>query len=127
MRNKFIKFLINQLILTAAVYLIGFVLFKFFLTEHFFPFLAYLPLFFYLLNSGLHIAILKISGKNMKAFTSRFMGIFGVKIIVLLIFIVLYSYFNPSQAVSFLITFFILYVIYTAFEVIVVLRYLKNK
>jgi hypothetical protein len=63
----------------------------------------------------------------MKAFTSRFMGIFGVKIIVLLIFIVLYSYFNPSQAVSFLITFFILYVIYTAFEVIVVLRYLKNK
>jgi F0F1-type ATP synthase assembly protein I len=53
--------------------------------------------------------------------------LFGIKIMILLVFILLYSIFNPQNAVTFLITFFAVYLIHTVFVVIKVLNTLKNK
>lgn len=125
--SKMSKFLINQLILTASVYLVGFFLFKFFFLDYFYSFLAYLPLIFFVLYGVLYYTILNISGKQMKSFTTRFMGVFGIKIIILLVFIVLYSFFNPDVAVQFLIIFFILYVIYTIHGVVAISGYFKKQ
>lgn len=127
MSSKISKFLLNQLILTASLYVAGFVLFNFFFIDYFYSFLAYLPLIFFVLYGVLYYVILNISGKQMKSFTTRFLGVFGIKIILLLIFIVLYSFFNPDVAVQFLITFFILYVIYTIHGVIAISGYLKKQ
>jgi hypothetical protein len=63
----------------------------------------------------------------MKKFSQRFLAVFGVKIMILLVFIITYSYFNPEKAVAFLITFFILYVIYTTFEIVSIVQYLRHK
>jgi hypothetical protein len=120
------SFLVKLIYLTLIVYAGGFLVFRYLFPGEFYPFFAFLPVIFYLVNAVFHGTLLVASRQNMQKFSQRFLAVFGVKILILLAFIITYAYLNPTKAVAFLITFFVLYLIYTSFEVISVLRYLRN-
>jgi L-asparagine transporter-like permease len=121
------RFLLEHLILTVLTYVIGFVFFQFLFSEHFFGFLAALPLIFYAVNVLFYYALMHYSNLDMRKFSARFMMVFGIKIMAFLFFIVAYAYFNPNHAVAFLVTFFILYVINTIFVVVKTIKMLQNR
>jgi len=121
------SFLIRLGYLTLIVYGIGFLAFQFVYPSYFYLFFAFLPLIFYAVNAIFHGTLLVASHLDMRKFTQRFLTVFGVKIMLLLVFIITYAYFNPEKAVPFLVTFFLLYVIYTTFEIISIIRYQQHK
>jgi len=126
MSKQLKSFLIQLIYLTLAVYAAGFLVFRFLFPGEFYPFLAILPVIFYLVNAFFHSTLLAASHLDMGKFSQRFLAVFGVKILILLTFIITYAYFNPTRAVVFLVTFFVLYLLYTSFEIFSVVRYLRN-
>ncbi len=120
------SFLIKLLYLTLIVYAGGYVAFRFYFSEHFYRFFIFLPVIFYGVNWAFHGTLVAASHLDMKKFSQRFLGVFGIKIMAFLAFIITYAYFNPQKAVPFLITFFILYVVYTTYEVVSIVQFQRK-
>lgn len=87
--------------------------------------LIYLVLFFVTAIS--HVILMKTGQKNPRTFVYSFMFLSVIRLIIYGVFLVIYGYKHRGIAVPFAIDFFILYVIFTAFEIWSVLRYLKGK
>ena len=126
MIQKYKAYLKRLGLLTGIVYFIGVILFAFFISEYFYTPFVFLPVLFFVVTFAVHIALVKSFEHDMRKFASRFMMVFGVKILVLLILITTYVLIFPDQAVPFLITFLIQYLIFTAFETFYVVRLLKS-
>lgn len=80
--------------------------------------MPYILAFFYVFNVVVHYLLLKFSYKKMALFASYFLGATLLKLIIYFGVILWYSVKNREEAVSFIITFFLLYLIYTFFEVL---------
>ena len=126
MLQKYTTYLKRLGLLTGIVYFIGVIIFVFFFSEYFYTPFVFLPVLFFAITFVVHIALMKSSEHDMRKFASRFMMVFGIKILVLLILITTYVLAFPDQAVPFLIAFLIQYLIYTAYETIYVVRMLKS-
>jgi amino acid transporter len=74
-------------------------------------------LFFVLTNSILYFFYLRIHSRKVSSFANFFMITTSAKLIFYLIVIVVYLYFNRDEAVPFLLSFFLYYLVYTFFEV----------
>lgn len=121
------KFLIKEAILTVFLGLIALILFQTVLSTYYHP-VFWLNLFIIAVLTGvLHFFILKVSTEGHSRFSSRFIMISGIKMMIYLVFIVLFALFNPGHAKFFLITFLILYFIYTFFEVLLMLKFFNKK
>jgi hypothetical protein len=116
----------KQVLITLITYLIGFIIFKFVFPSVFFPVLIFLPLIFLFINLGFYFGIIRYANVDIRKFTSRFILFLGIKILALLVFIVIYVYMNPQNAMPFLIVFFALYLINSVFVIIKVLKTLKR-
>jgi len=126
MIQKYKAYLKRLGLLTGIVYFIGVILFAFFISEYFYTPFVFLPVLFFVVTFAVHIALVKSFEHDMRKFASRFMMVFGIKIIVLLFLITTYVLALPEQAIPFLITFLIQYLIFTAFETFYVVRLLKS-
>ena len=60
--------------------------------------------------------------KRVSKFVNVFMIAIGLKLIVSLIIIALYAFLNKADAVNFIISFFIIYLIFTVFEILQLLK-----
>lgn len=126
MIQKFKPYLKKLALLTGIIYALGAMLFASFLSEYFyFPF-VFIPVVFFGIIFTMHIILIRSAEYDIRKFTSRFMLVFGLKILVLLILIVAYVLALPEQAVPFLITFLIHYLVFTGFETIYIVKVLKN-
>ena len=125
--QAFKKFVFRELIFAGILAAIAYVLFQTALHEY------YLPVFWVLFGiitvftAVFHLSILQVSDKNSAKFSSKFMMVSGIKMIVYLMLIVYYAFSFPEKARIFLISFFILYMLYTIFEVILIVNYFKKK
>ena len=125
--QAFKRFLLRELLFTIFVAVVAFLLFSSLLTDY------YLPIFWILLGviailTGIfHYSLIQIQENRSSKFSQKFMMVSGIKMMIYLVFITSYAFMNPEKATSFLISFFILYILYTVFEVILIVRYLKNK
>jgi hypothetical protein len=125
--QAFKKFIFRELIFALILATIAFVLFQTVLKEY------YLPVFWILFGiitvftAVFHFSILQVSDKNSAKFSSKFMMVSGIKMIVYLMLIVFYAFSFPDKAKIFLISFFILYMLYTVFEVLLIVNYFKKK
>ena len=126
MIQKYKAYLKRLGLLTGIVYFIGVILFAFFISEYFYTPFVFLPVLFFVVTFAVHIALVKSFEHDMRKFASRFMMVFGIKIIVLLFLITTYVLALPEQAIPFLVTFLIQYLIFTAFETFYVVRLLKS-
>jgi len=124
--KAFKTFLIRELILTALVSCIALIVFKTSLKEYYLPIFWGILALVAILSALFHYSVIQVKEKGVTKFSSRFMMVSGVKMIIYLVLIVSYVFSHPENATSFLISFFVLYLIYTVFEVILIVRYLKN-
>ncbi len=115
--KEFKIFLGKILLLTVVLAVISLVAF-YFVPDAFqsqtWPFIL---LFFVLTNSILYFFYLRIHSRKVSSFANFFMLTTSAKLIFYLIVIVVYLYFNRDEAVPFVLSFFLYYVVYTVFEV----------
>jgi hypothetical protein len=116
---KILSFTILLIVISAILYL---TLFKAFYVRSF-PLQLLLIGF---LTAFTHIRLLKACELNMRRFTTAFMLSVTLKLIVYLSFLLIFLLIDPSNALAFVLTFFILYVCYTVFEVMEALKFLKK-
>lgn len=91
----------------------------------------YLPVFplMFLLVAGITFSIFWLLVQKLKRpqrFTTLFTLATTIKLFAFLIFMVVYLLLNRSEAAVFLITFFLLYLIFSIYEVVVLLKYFKK-
>lgn len=79
---------------------------------------VYLVVFYVMLKSSYH--------KKKVKFISNFMLSTTVKLLSFLAIILIYAFQVPADAIQFIITFFILYMIYTTFEIISILKLMRK-
>ena len=82
----------------------------------------YILLFLYLVTLGIFKMIAKSMENRLSRFANTYMlAIFG-KLILFTGIIVLYAFLNRDDAISFMLTFFIYYFIFTGFEILSLLK-----
>ena len=83
----------------------------------------FLFVFFIFTTAFIHYLLLSASKKKPQHFVRAFMAATSIKLFIYLLLITLYSFFNSSQAISFVLSFLILYLLYTAFEVATLMKH----
>lgn len=121
MYTDFKKYALNAMIFTIIVALLSFMI-TFLLPESYItPALYYLILFFFSVNLVVHYLLRKSEKKKFRRFISNYMLATFLRFFLFLIVIIAYVFINRPDAVPFIITFFIFYVIYSVHEVITIL------
>lgn len=82
------------------------------------PALPFLIPFFLVLGFGVHAILLKMSGNKFSRFVNAYLVASFLKLFLYLIVMVIYIYLNRHDALPFAITFLLLYILYSIFEVI---------
>ncbi len=73
-----------------------------------------------------HLRLLKTVAKNIQVFTNAYILSITIKLMVYFMFLLICLLIDSSNALSFVISFFILYIGYTIFEVVQLLNVKKN-
>lgn len=115
--KEFKVFFGKILLLTIALAVISLVAFNFVPDAYKSQTWPFVLLFFVLTNSILYFFYLRIHSRKVSSFANFFMLTTSAKLIFYLIVIVVYLYFNRDEAVPFLLSFFLYYIVYTVFEV----------
>ena len=123
----FKKFIIKELVFTSSIGLTAFVLFRTVLSDYYLPIFWLLLSVIALLTGIMHYSILQVEEKSAAKFSTKFMTFSGVKMMIYLIMITAYAFMYPLTAKFFLVSFIILYFLYTTFEVSLMVRYLNKK
>lgn len=85
----------------------------------------YLLISLYLITLGIFWMLSKSMESRLSRFANTYMLVNFGKLIFFLIIILSYSYLNREDAVSFMLTFFSYYFIFTSFEIVALLRMKK--
>lgn len=85
-----------------------------------------LPIFFMALTIMLHKFLVSATEQKFQNFLNRYLIATTVKLIGLLIIIFIYAFLNPSDAIVFVISFFINYLVFTLFEAAAHIKKAKN-
>lgn len=120
------KFIIREIVFATILGLVAYVLFQTILKDYYLPVFWILFSVISLFTALFHYSVLQVGNKELTKFSSKFMTFAGIKMIIYLIIIVIYVFSFPEKAKFFLISFFILYMLYTVFEVILIIKHLKK-
>ncbi|NTV82710.1 MAG: hypothetical protein HGA23_00235 [Bacteroidales bacterium] len=121
MRKKYQQFIIRLTILSLITGILVFILNRLFSSEIIPPALPWLIILFYLVTAVVHYALLRISAMNPRKFVGYFMLATFAKLMVYLVVMVAYVFKVREGMLAFVLSFFMLYIIYTVFEVVTIL------
>lgn len=127
MKSLYIIFLKKLLAFTILIAISGTIITQFIPENFITPTLPFLYVFFFAATLMVHYMLLKISEKRSPGFINFFMLVTFGKLIFFLTIILVYAFLYRNDAVQFILTFFILYVCFTAFEVTLTLSHNKHK
>lgn len=83
--------------------------------------------FFYGFSALLHLLLLKLAEQKPNQFITYFMGITGLKLFIYLIILMVYLFLHTTGSrIGFIVSFFYLYITFTTFEVVMLLRQLNS-
>jgi phosphoglycerol transferase MdoB-like AlkP superfamily enzyme len=121
------KFIVNLLVFSVILGAIAFTL-SFFLTENYFsPALPFLFPFFFAVTILVFGFLLKSAATKFNRFVNRFMMATFLKLMVYMAVLVVYVFTHKYDAIPFILSFFILYLAYTFFEVIALLKFTRTE
>ena len=121
------KYIIRLLTFSVIISAISYILFKYVLAKYYLDVFPFLIAFFALTSIFIHYILLKASDFRIAKFSTFFMGSTSAKLFLYIIFLVIYVLADKSNAVPFLLTFFVLYFLFTIFETVSLLIDLKEK
>ena len=125
-RSQISKYAIGLAALTIVAGGIGFYVFNNILQSPLVNVLPFLLLFMFLVTLGVHILLVRAVNKRPALFVNRFMGASSAKLFIYLIIMVAYALLNKAVAVPFVLTFFILYIVYTFYDITMSNRFFRN-
>ncbi len=117
MRKDFLSFLKAISIFSIAVAAITFVASLSFTADKINYVTWFILFYFVVITAVFHFGLLKSSLGRPQVFVRYYMGATTFKLFIHVIVILVYCLFNRNDAVRFIITFLVLYILYTVFEV----------
>jgi len=126
MRKKYQHFILRLTILSLALGVLVFILNWLLPSGIISPATPYLIILFYLITAIVHYVLLRITALNPRKFVGYFMLATSLKLMNYLIVVVVYVFYVKEGILSFILTFFILYIIYTVLEVATILVQTKE-
>jgi F0F1-type ATP synthase assembly protein I len=121
-KKAFKNFIKTLLITTVLVVLAAVLLYMNIPAEYYTPALPYMIAFFALATLTVYYFMLKATEKRPAKFVNIFMLTTTLKLLIYLAVMLVYALINREDARPFIITFFILYLIYTIVEVVSLLK-----
>ena len=121
------RYIIRLFLFSVILGAISFGLFKFVLAQYYLHIYPFLIAFFVIISILVHFIVLKASNFRIAKFSTLFMGSTSAKLFIYIIFLIIYVLVDKENAVSFLLTFLVLYFVFTVFETFSLLIDLKEK
>jgi hypothetical protein len=121
------KFASSLLLFSAIVYLSGIILFSFPLREYFLPVFYILVFYFMLLTLAGRLVMENTNVRSPAGFNTRYFLVRWVKVMLHLIFIIIYLLNDRDNILSFVLTFMTCYILYSIFDAYTLSIYLKKK
>jgi hypothetical protein len=126
MKSTYITFLRNILIFSAILGAVAIILYFFLPRQMITPVLPYLFFFFTAISLISYYILLGSLNAKMSRFVNAFLLSTIVKLIIYIGVMIIYVLMNRLDAVPFMIAFFILYLLYTVFEVVHMIALTRN-
>lgn len=126
MRKKYQHFILRLTILSLALGVLVFIMNWLLPAGIISPATPYLIILFYVITAIVHYVLLRITALNPRKFVGYFMLATSLKLMNYLIVVVVYVFYVKEGILSFILTFFILYIIYTVLEVATILVQTKE-
>lgn len=117
MKLNYLDFIKSLFLYTLILAAIGYGIVYLLPDEYVTPTLPFLYLFFFSATLLVHYVLLKVAQKRTANFINYFMLLTFGKLIFFLSIVLLYALLRREDAAQFIITFFVLYVFFTIFEV----------
>ena len=121
------KTLIGLVLLSILLGIGGFLLFRAYLSAYYFSFFPFLILIFLVVNSVVFFIFYRTLHKSGNQFIRGFMLSTIIKLMTYLILVLVYVLSFPKSAISFAITLSVLYIVYTAYDLYIMISLLKRK
>jgi len=121
------KTLTGLVLLSVLLVSGGILLFQTYLSDYYFSFFPFLILIFLLVNSVVFFIFHRSLNKSNNQFIRGFMLSTIIKLMTYLILVLVYVLSFPKSAIPFAITLSVLYILYTAYDLFIMLSLLKRK
>ncbi len=121
------SYIIKIISISIIIAILALAIFYFIIPQYYLPVFPAIILFFIATSIFVHVFLTKAGKKNMRQFSTYFMGSIGIKLFIYMIFIIVYSLIDKENIINFVSQFFILYIIYTFFETTAIMKTLNNQ
>ncbi len=121
------QFIVRITILTVIIATIATALFLTILKQWYLASYPYLIVLVATVTTIGHLWVTNAAAGNARKFATAFLASVTFKLMIYLTFILVYLLIDRSQAVSFILTFVTIYVLFTIFEVVQVLNFIKKQ
>lgn len=126
MNKSIARFCIQGIVIAVILYILGLVAFKNWFPDKYFSGFYVVVFLVFGVTVFFHSVLIKAASKQNMAFINKFLAFTGFKLLLYLFFIVGYIFLIGIQPVSFLLTFLFTYLVFTVFEVVSILEFLKK-
>jgi hypothetical protein len=127
MKQHTIRYIVNILILSLIFQIAGTLIFKSVPFSCSIVLFTYTILFFLAVTLFSHFLLISITNKNPKMFFSLYLLSTFIRVVIYSIFLVIFVFTLKNGIKCFLVSFILLYLGYTFFEIINISKYFKNK
>ena len=126
MNNSIKSMFLKTSVFSLVIFLLGDALFTTFLKNYYLNIFLVIFLYFIILTISVNVVLIKISKHKISSFVNKFMIASTLKMFLNLICLVVYVMIQRQNAVPFLICFLIHYMLFTTYEVVSILSFLKK-
>ena len=120
------KFIVQGFFITLLLAVIGYFLFTVVFNPYYQVILPFVLLFIFLFTTVIHAILLMTARKEPKKLVNRFLMLTGLKMMIYLLIMIIYLVISKQDSAPFLLTFLIVYLVFTIFEISSILSYLKR-
>lgn len=111
------KFIVQGIFITLLLAVIGYFLFTGVFNPYYQVILPFILLFIFLFTTVIHAILLKTARKKPKKLVNRFLMLTGLKMMIYLFIMIIYLIISKQDSAPFLLTFFVVYLVFTIFEI----------
>ena len=126
MRSPFLQFLVRLSVFTLFLGLIAVILYALLPAGYASVTVPFQFVLFYAVTLAVHYLLLKASEKSPGSFVTRFMLVSFLKLLFYIIVLIAYLFLNKSDVLRFTVSYLVLYVLYSAFEITSITRFSKK-
>ncbi len=120
------KFIVQGFFIILLLAVIGYFLFTGVFNPYYQVILPFVLLFIFLFTTVIHAILLKTARKEPKKLVNRFLMLTGLKMMIYLFIMIIYLIISKQDSAPFLLTFLIVYLVFTIFEISSILSHLKR-